>query len=668
MTFHLSLCILTSYQTVREVFMNTKPFISIRIKVLILLSFCIMIPFVFYWFFSYQYIRTSLDEEFVSQSTDYLTSSKNNISDYLQLADYTARGLYFNSEVIDILSSEEERLSDYRLLQTESKIFDFMQMLFSSIPDSSQIHLAAYNLKKSLLLQSDMQRYEKDHIYLKTERTFPCKPYHTYVTPTHMQSNYNFINLANRKFSLVFTVHMPIYQIPSSSKTLGEISIDIPVSVLEKMCRPLFKEEESLCIIDGKGNFVYSSNADEIATQNRSSIFEDILSSDLDYEGTHLIETHTNNLILCSRIPLEPHDWYLIKISPKDFVYAKADHFFNMMLYSFIAVTAAELILIFITAISLTQPLKQATAYAETVSDGNLDAKMSSFIVYTHNDEIGRLLIAIRKMMHSIRHFTIHQYQLELANRTNELKALQAQINPHFIHNTLQCLATNALESGNLPLYQSIISLGQMMHYSMDTRQSLVPITDALHYINLYLKLQKLRFPCNMTSEFILSEDVKSLLIPKMTLQPLVENSIRHGNLLKTENGHLTIRASRQERYLHIWVEDNGVGISFEMLSRINESLEQMRSRMTSSDLNEFISSLSSFSEETEEKQPIETAKKQRFVSNSIGIYNVYQRLLLYFKNQCTMKYESNESCGTTVHIQIDYEMLDQNSKPNKES
>ena len=648
--------------------MNTKPFISIRIKVLILLSFCIMIPFIFYWFFSYQYIRTSLDEEFVSQSADSLTSSGNSISDYIQLVDYTARGLYFNSEVMDILSSKEDSLSDYQLLQIESRIFDFMQMLYSSIPESSQIHLAAYNLKKSLLLQPDMQRYEKDHIYLETERSFPCQPYHTYVSPAHMQSDYNFINLSNRKFNLVVTVHMPIYKIPSSTNALGEISIDIPVSVLEKMCRPLFKEEESLCIIDGKGNYVYSSKPEEIATKTKSPLLLDILSSDLEYGNAHLVETQKEDLVICSRIPLEPYDWYLIKISPKAFVYAKANHFFNLMLYSFIVVTAAELLLIFITAISLTKPLKQATAYAETVSEGNLDAKMSSFITYTHNDEIGRLLIAIRRMIHSIRHFTIHQYQLELANRTSELKALQAQINPHFIHNTLQCLATNALESGNLPLYQSITSLGQMMHYSMDTRQSLVPITDALRYIDLYLQLQKMRFPCNITSEFIIPDDTASLLIPKMSLQPLVENSIRHGNLLKMENGRLIIRTLRQERYLHIWVEDNGIGMSFETLSKINESLEQVRSHMATSDVKGFVTSLPPFSMDLEESQPIEKAKEQRFVSNSIGIYNVYQRLLLYFKNQCTMKYESNETCGTTVHIQIDYDMLDMGNVPdNKE-
>ena len=77
-----------------------------------------------------------------------------------------------------------------------------------------------------------------------------------------------------------------------------------------------------------------------------------------------------------------------------------------------------------------------------------------------------------------------------LANRTSELKALQAQIIL-----TLSTIRSSALEGGNLPLYQSITALGQMMHYSMDTAHNLVPINDALHYIELYLKLQKLVFP-----------------------------------------------------------------------------------------------------------------------------------------------------------------------------
>lgn len=616
--------------------------------------------------FSYEYIKTSLDEEFVSQTTDTMRATGNSISDYVKLVDYTARGLYFNSEVMDILSEKEQSVSSYRLLQTESRIFDFLQTLYSSVPDASQIQLSAFNLKKSLLLQSDMQRYEKDHIYLSQERRFPCEPYHSYVTSAHMQSNYNFQELSGREFSLVFSLHMPIYQIPSVTDSLGEITIDIPISVLDSICSPLFKEKEYLCLVDGNGSYVYSSTPAEIATQTRNPVIQDILSSSLEPGVPLVLDTDSEDIVICSRILEDPVDWYLIKISPKAFVYEKASRFFHMMLYSFIIVTLAEILLIVITVIRFTAPIRKVTAYAEAVSAGDLDANMSSYITYTKNDEIGSLLITIRKMMYSIKNFIIHQYQLELANRTSELKALQAQINPHFIHNTLQCLATNALEGGNLPLYQSITALGQMMHYSMDTAHNLVPINDALHYIELYLKLQKLRFPNTLETEFDISDEAGAMLIPKMTLQPLVENSIRHGNLLKLDNSRLTIRAFVEGNYLHLFVKDTGTGISAERLEELTRSLQQVKAAASSSDAETFVDALNRFSEERpasrtadiQSEQQLETDRENRYVSNNIGMRNVYQRLLLNYKNQCSMEISSDGKSGTVIHIQADHRML----------
>ena len=642
--------------------MNTKPFVSIRVKVLILLFFCILVPFLFYWFYSYHYIRSSLDEEFVSQTTSSMTAAGSSISDYIRLADSAARGLYFNSELMDLLSEDNDAPSDYRLLYTESRIFDFLQTLYSSVPEASQIHLSAFHLKKSLLLQADMQRYEKDHIYLNEERIFPCEPYHSYVTAAHMQSDYNFLNLADREFTPVFTVHMPIYDIPSTSKALGEISIDIPLSALEGICRPVYQDQETLCIIDGDGNYVYNSRGGDIAAKVTDPAYLEILQTAREATGAHLMASGSDDIIIYNRISVEPYDWYLIKVSPKSFVYAKADHFFNLMLYSFIGVTAAEILFILIAVLHLTSPLRKATSYAEAVTAGDLNARMSDYITYEHNDEIGSLLIAIRKMIHSIRHFTIRQYQLELANRTSELKALQAQINPHFIHNTLQCLATNALENGNVPLYHSITALGQMMHYSMNTRQVLVPLEDALRYIELYLQLQKMRFPSSLVSDFQITDEAKKLLIPKMTLQPLVENSIRHGNLLQLEDSRLTIRAYLEDPIFHIWVEDTGTGMRLERISEINAALREVRASVDASDAPSFLSTLNQMPDDPENSasdQQIRQAKEQRFVSSSIGVRNVYQRLLLYFKNQCSMEFLSNSVCGTTVHIQLDYRMLD---------
>ena len=380
-----------------------------------------------------------------------------------------------------------------------------------------------------------------------------------------------------------------------------------------------------------------------------------------------VLDADSEDIVICSRISEAPVDWYLIKISPKAFVYEKASRFFHMMLYSVILVTLAEILLIVITVIRFTAPIRKVTAYAEAVSAGDLDANMSSYITYTKNDEIGSLLITIRKMMYSIKNFIIHQYQLELANRTSELKALQAQINPHFIHNTLQCLATNALEGGNLPLYQSITALGQMMHYSMDTAHNLVPLNDALHYIELYLKLQKLRFPNSLETEFDISDEAGTMLIPKMTLQPLVENSIRHGNLLKLECSRLSIRAYAEGNYLHLFVIDTGTGITAEKLEELTRSLHQVKAAAASSDAVTFVDSLNRFSKEQpsrssvvlKSEQQLEADKENRYVSNNIGMQNVYQRLLLNYKNQCSMEILSDGKTGTTIHIQADYRMLE---------
>lgn len=645
--------------------MNTKPFFSIRAKTLILLFFCILVPFLFYWFWSYRYIRTSLDEEFVSQSTGTITAAAGNVSDYLRLADYTARGLYFSPDVLEALSADSPASPDYILLQKESRIFDFMQMLYSGLPEASQIHLSAFDLKKSLLLQSDMQRYEKDHIYLNQERVFPCEPYQSYISPTHMQSDYNFINLTDQDFNMVFTVSMPIYQLPSVTNILGEIKIDIPISILNDMLQPLCQEQETIYIIDGEGNYIYSSNPDDLTPQAKQPSVLTYLDPEQEAYQAHLIDYRQDTIVMCSRIPLEPEDWYLVKFSPRNFVYAKTDRFFNMMLYSFIAVTAAEILFTGAAVFHLTAPLKKATAYARAVTAGDLNARMSDYIVYSYNDEIGSLLIAIRKMIHSIRSFTIRQYQLELANRTSELKALQAQINPHFLHNTLQCLATHALEGGNPTLYQSITDLGQMMHYSMDTRKNLVPVKDALHYIRLYLGLQSMRFPSTMHIYFDVEQNAQDILIPKMTLQPLVENSIRHGNLLKLENSSLTIQITLKEHFLHIVIEDTGLGMTQERLDALNHSLRNAREQIVSSAVSDFMQSLN---QGKENKLSIHQAKEERIVSDRIGVVNVYQRLLLYYQNQCSMEYTNLPSGGTSVHIQLDCRLLNNDTSTDRRS
>lgn len=652
--------------------MNIKPFISIRIKTLVLLLLSISFSFIIFIAFSYRYIRSTLNDVFVQQSINTMTLSGKSVSDYIKLIDSTARGLYFNSEILDILSDTSEEKSDTQTLVTESKIFDYMQMLYSSIPDASQIHFTAYQMKKSLIVESNMQRYEKDHIALSQEKKSPCAPYHSYVSSTHMQSDYNFTQLANRKFLLVFTLHMPIYKIPSTSTVLGEITIDIPISALEEKYLPSIDKKESLFIIDENGQYVYSSQMANITESARNPFLLKILSSNQSVGKTDVIHDDQDNIIIYNRIHMEPVDWYIIKISPSNLVYAKANHYFYMILFTFIAIAIIEIIVLYFVTFQFTTPLKKATAYAQSVANGNINAHMSDYIVYSHNDELGILLISINKMIQSIRTFTIRQYELELSNRTNELKALQAQINPHFIHNTLQCLATNALENGNLSLYDSICDLGTMMHYSMNTKESLVTISQVLQYIELYIKMQNMRFENSIEVLFYISPESQKMLIPKMSIQPLVENSIKHGNLRQQPNGKIIIKSWLNENILHICVIDTGTGMPQDKMDDLNKRLNQLNKLDLYSKIESSTSALRQapkIMENVVEKKfskisirdHLKKAQEERYVSNSIGIINVYQRLMLYYHGQCSIKYSARKDGGTIVHIEMDYNLLDYN-------
>ena len=131
---------------------------------------------------------------------------------------------------------------------------------------------------------------------------------------------------------------------------------------MDSICSPLFKEKEYLCLVDGNGSYVYSSTPAEIATQTRNPVIQDILSSSLEPGVPLVLDTDSEDIVICSRILEDPVDWYLIKISPKAFVYEKASRFFHMMLYSFIIVTLAEILLIVITVIRFTAPIRKVTA------------------------------------------------------------------------------------------------------------------------------------------------------------------------------------------------------------------------------------------------------------------------------------------------------------------
>lgn len=167
--------------------------------------------------------------------------------------------------------------------------------------------------------------------------------------------------------------------------------------------------------------------------------------------------------------------------------------------------------------------------------------------------------------------------------------------------------------------------------------------------------------------------DTLEILVPKMILQPLVENAFKHGNLLKIPDACIQIRSFLKDHILHILVEDNGIGISFHTLAQVQEQLKNTKEELTNQGANTVLRYFTEAEQHAKQEEPSDTSssfetrlkndRQNVHISNHIGLCNVYMRLLLMYNNQCQLSIYPNDECGTTIHIEIILNTLEEGVK-----
>ncbi|GJM73851.1 hypothetical protein HMSSN036_60670 [Paenibacillus macerans] len=211
----------------------------------------------------------------------------------------------------------------------------------------------------------------------------------------------------------------------------------------------------------------------------------------------------------------------LIKEIPKSYLLREANQAvtINLMLFGLallVILTATILISIRVTA-----PIKRLSNYMSQVKTGNLNVD----VLPAGNDEVGLLTERFRTMMDTINNLILREYKLELSSKNNQLRALQAQINPHFLNNTLQIIGTLALELKVPQIYTLISSLAKMMHYSMHSGDRIVTLKDELEHVKAYVELQKERFENRFAYRCEVAEPLLQVAMPKLILQPIMETT-----------------------------------------------------------------------------------------------------------------------------------------------
>ena len=218
----------------------------------------------------------------------------------------------------------------------------------------------------------------------------------------------------------------------------------------------------------------------------------------------------------------------------------------------------------------------------------------------------------------------------EIFDKQAELTALQSQINPHFLYNTLESVRGQALIDGNTEIAGMMEALSAFFRYSISRKGSLVTLRDELSNIENYMKIQRYRFNNRFSMEIFIDEEDEEAYdfkIPRLIIQPVVENAIFHGLEEKLEGGKVTIEVIETEKNLIITVSDNGKGMDKQTLCELNE-------RIHDGLLHEH-----------------EEGKGQR--NTGIGLPNIHKRIQLLFGEEYGISVYSTPNQGTDVEITV---------------
>lgn len=218
----------------------------------------------------------------------------------------------------------------------------------------------------------------------------------------------------------------------------------------------------------------------------------------------------------------------------------------------------------------LTNPLHVLSKQMERTGSGDFHT-----VVHTDGSrEIIELSQSFNLMVSHIDELIRRTYLAELSEKSARLTALESQLNPHFLYNTLQAISTEALLNDQPQINKMITSLASNLRYTIKS-EDLVPLRNEMVYVNNYIYLQKIRMDDNLQVNIRIDPDTEEFLIPKISIQTLVENSIIHGISPATGSIQIDISAKRVENYIHICVRDNGNGIPEEQLSLLYADFER---------------------------------------------------------------------------------------------
>ncbi len=343
-----------------------------------------------------------------------------------------------------------------------------------------------------------------------------------------------------------------------------------------------------------------------------------------DVPGEVAVQQDGSTLVAASK--LDKIDWTIVSTTPSQDLNVELTQTKRYLLIVVTILIIVSALIALIVSRTISSPLARLVRQMKQVENGNFRGMVN----VTSYEEINGLVASFNHMVRRVEELIERVKLSSVSEKNAELHALQSQVNPHFLYNTLDMIYWMLDEKGNDRLGEVVLSLSQMFRYSSHWEgKAEVTLREEVEQIRHYLTIIQMRLEDRLTVEIRIDERWMDLIVPKMLLQPVIENAVKHGLEANRGQGLLVVEAVPDEQYLNIHVSDNGAGMTAETLYNLHRSLL------------------------VPENEPQDEAAVAARGRQGIGMQNVHQRLKYMFGDEYGIGIESKPGEGTRVTLRL---------------
>ncbi|WP_169089697.1 sensor histidine kinase [Paenibacillus sp. PL91] len=608
--------------------------LSLQVKLILSFVFVIIIPVVLFSWYTLNEESAKAMKELTKNNENALAVEKTNIENNMELMGWTGQLALSNREMNDYLQIEQIQDAE-RVLHIKYNVVNSFQYFLFNNPRIANVRLFTDNPYVNeiwpVILQESRIQDKPWHDEVMKQSGLPWWEIQENVTLTGAPSE--------TSLNEPFMTYLQEFKYADSATHNGILEISMKLSNFFSRTFSSVQDMNSQLIVVARSGQVFSLKASPVFEQHSAEqLMNSVnLTSNTDCETVQF--KVNGQSYLASQIYIPSIDVHLVNmVSLADTL--EGIHHSRVRYILLISLLAAFLVLLsYSMQAMILRRLKALRESMKQVRSGNFDVELPPI---TGTDEVGELGLHYRKLILKINELIQEQAARQAAGKEAELRALKNQIDSHFLYNTLENVKMLAEIEGQFLISDIMTSLGGMMRYSMEWKRDHVMLSDEIQQLQHYVAVMNIRYDGRLDLRLSIAPECLKQESLKMSLQPAVENAIKHGmSRMHSSDGNLviTISAVRRDQACVIEIIDNGCGIPQEKLGLLNRMLRMEESAYQ--DVRQLF------------------VRKNNQESNGIGLRNVDQRLVMSYGTEYGIQIESQEGSYTRIMMNLPYRVME---------